>query len=481
MLVSGALAAAAFFLFRFHSENQAYRLRFKDNFSADEQLRLAQEALGRSKQEAEAVAASSNKEREDAARSLAHAKEEHAALCASLAMEYNQAKATYEKLRQEVSLLEENVEDLSFGLYKPHFRFDTTEGYKDALTKAREQQKELTRRKEAAVCAVTWTVGNSQKDGERMSKQYLKLLLRAFNGECDAAVANVSWNNITKMEERIRKAHSALNELGGVMRMSITGAYLESKLNELRLTFEYERKKYEEKEEQRRIREQNREEERERKELEKEQAEAESEEERYQKALERARAEAAQATGAQLQKLTEQVASFEAKLDEARKKKERAIARAQLTKSGFIYVISNIGSFGPKVCKIGMTRRLEPLERVAELGSASVPFGFDVHAMLFSEDAPKLEAALHQFLQHKRINLVNPRKEFYFDVDLSEVEKFVREKGLVAQFINTPEAREFRETLAMRAQNAPQAVSQGEQAFPETLFASSAPAGEARG
>jgi hypothetical protein len=280
------------------------------------------------------------------------------------------------------------------------------------------------------------------------------------------------------MEERIKKAHSALNELGGVMQMSITAAYLSAKVEELQLAFEYEDKKYQEKEEQRRIKEQIREEERAQKEFDKEQADAESEEERYQKALEKARAEAAAATGAQLQKLTEQVASFEAKLDEARKKKERAIARAQLTKSGFIYIISNIGSFGEKVYKIGMTRRLEPMDRVNELGSASVPFRFDLHAMLYSDDAPKLEAALHQFLQNKRVNLVNPRKEFYYDVELSELEKFVREKGLMAQFMSTPEAREYRESMALRAEHRTSASIQDVSQFPDDLFSVATVAGD---
>ncbi len=280
-----------------------------------------------------------------------------------------------------------------------------------------------------------------------------------------------------KMEERIKKAHSSLNELGGVMQMSIADGYLEARLSELRLAHEYEEKKHQEKEEQWRIREQIREEERAEREFEQAEEEAQLEEARFQKALETAREEATRATGAQLQKLSDQIASFEAKLDEARKKKERAIARAQLTKSGFIYVISSIGSFGEKVLKIGMTRRLEPMERVKELGDASVPFGFDVHAMLYSDDAPRLEGELHQLLEDKRVNLVNARKEFYYDVELAEVEKFVREKGLSAQFITIPEAREYRETLAMRAekQNSAQ-VTQGQDVFPPALVGGPAPA-----
>lgn len=238
-----------------------------------------------------------------------------------------------------------------------------------------------------------------------MVKLHQKLLLRAFNGECDAAITNVTWNNVTKMEERIRKSFEAINKLGDVENISVTSEYLNLKLDEIRLTHEYEQKRYQEHEEQRRVREEQREEEKARKEIQRAREEAETEEARYQKALEKAREEAASATGAQLQKLTEQVSSFEAKLDEARKKKERAISRAELTKSGFVYVISNIGSFGESVYKIGMTRRADPHERISELGGASVPFPFDTHAILYSENAPELETGLHELFAERRLNL----------------------------------------------------------------------------
>src|SRR5207248_1211838 len=154
----------------------------------------------------------------------------------------------------------------------------------------------------------------------------------------------------------------------------------------------------------------------------------------YQKLLEKARQEAAEATGVKLQELSNKVSEFSAKLDEARQKKERAIARAQLTKSGFVYVISNVGAFGDGVLKIGMTRRLEPMERIMELSGAAVPFPFDVHAMMFSDDAPALECALHNVLEGRRLNLVNTRKEFFHQVQMTQIKAFVQERGLSAQF-----------------------------------------------
>ena len=135
-------------------------------------------------------------------------------------------------------MLEENLEDLSFGLYKPHFTFQTSDEYKAALEELRDKARKMIRDGRAAVCPIHWTVGNSLKEGERMVKLHEKVLLRAFNGECDAAISNVTWNNITKMEERIRKSFEAINKLGDVEKVSITGDYLKLKLDEIRLTHE---------------------------------------------------------------------------------------------------------------------------------------------------------------------------------------------------------------------------------------------------
>ncbi len=173
-----------------------------------------------------------------------------------------------------------------------------------------------------------------------------------------------------------------------------------------------------------------------------------------------------------MEKLTEQIQSLESKVDEAHNKKEKAVSRAQLTKSGFVYVISNVGSFGERVVKIGMTRRMEPMERIAELGDASVPFPFDLHATLYSDNAPELEGALHDFVGEKRVNLVNPRKEFYYGIELDDIEKFVRERGLSAQFIKLAEAKEYRETLAIRLQQQERTSESRQDAekFPSSLF-----------
>ncbi|MEL6615500.1 MAG: GIY-YIG nuclease family protein, partial [Bacteroidota bacterium] len=142
------------------------------------------------------------------------------------------------------------------------------------------------------------------------------------------------------------------------------------------------------------------------------------------------------------------IEELERRLAEAHANKERAVSRAQMTRAGHVYVISNVGSFGENVYKIGMTRRLDPMDRVRELGDASVPFRFDVHAIIYSDDAPGLEAELHRQFDTKRVNRVNTRKEF-FRVPLDEVARVVQENHGEIEFTLAAEAEEYRKTLAL--------------------------------
>jgi hypothetical protein len=292
-------------------------------------------------------------------------------------------------------------------------------------------------------------------------------MLFAFNGECDGLIAKVKWNNALKTKERIQKAFENINKLGVTTNTEITADFLRLKLEELALTYEYEQKKYEEKEEQRQIREQMREEQ---KELEKAQREAEDEERRYQKALDKAKSELGTDSQKELEVLNEQITTLEKRLAEAHERKERAIAMAQLTKVGHIYVISNIGSFGEHVYKIGMTRRLDPLDRIRELGDASVPFHFDVHAIIYSENAPQLEYELHKKFSNHRLNRINNRKEF-FHVTLEEIETFVKEHANAEiEFTRLAEAREYRETLTLKQIRENQMIEEFDARFPNSLI-----------
>lgn len=364
------------------------------------------------------------------------------------ATELTSLQARIQGLRIEFDRLDEEANLQSFGFYKPHYDFADSERYQSELEGIREAQKRMLKDKIAAICQIEWTVNGSKVEGRKSINQTLKLMLRAFNGESDAAIAKVRYNNIHVMEARIRKAHEVINGLADVQRCQITEPYLKLKLQELYLAHEYQEKLQEEKEEQRRIREQMREEEIALRELEKARLDAEREEQRYVQALVKAREEAERAVGAKQDKLLTQIEELQRRLEEAHTNKERAIARAQLTRSGHVYVISNIGSFGEHVYKIGMTRRLDPFDRIKELGDASVPFQFDVHAVIYSEDAPALEYKLHREFQRRRVNRINERKEF-FSISIEDIASAVQQHHGQIDITRAAEAEEYRKTMAL--------------------------------
>jgi hypothetical protein len=357
-------------------------------------------------------------------------------------------------LKSKLQELEEKELVEVCGFYESKYDFQEAEEYKKRLDTIRSQQKQKIKDKQAAVCRTEWSVSGSVKEGKKMTDNFIKLALRAFNGECDAAVMKVRYNNVQTMENRIRKAYEELNKVSQTTHCEITSQFLDLKLQELWLSHEYQEKKYQEQEEQRIIREQMREEERALRELEKAKQDAEKEERRYQEALEKARREVESATGKTQEKLSLQIQELQKRVAEAEANKQRAISQAQMTKSGHVYIISNIGSFGEDIYKIGMTRRLEPMDRVKELGDASVPFPFDVHAMIFCENAPELESRLHKRFDNRRMNKANDKKEF-FRVSLEEVVEVVREidKELEickseVRFTKVAEAVDYRKTLA---------------------------------
>jgi Domain of unknown function (DUF4041)/Meiotically up-regulated gene 113 len=363
--------------------------------------------------------------------------------------EYKTTIAELEQLSGQLDTLRGDKEAQDFGLYEPRYSFLTSEEYKERLQEVRLLQKDMVKEKTAAVCSTNWTVEGSAAKGRTMTNKYLRLQLRAFNGECDAAVSNVKFNNAVALEKRIEGACKKINKIGETQGCSISPDYLKLKLDELHIVHEFQERKQEEKEEQRRIREDMREEERARKEIEKAQKNAERDEDKYNEALAKVRGELSAASEKKQETLNKKIAELERRLAEAHTNKARAIARAQQTKSGHVYVISNVGSFGDGIYKIGMTRRLEPMDRVKELGDASVPFAFDVHALIFSENAPSLENELHKRFTDQRLNLVNQRKEF-FNASLSDIEQVVHENHGQIEFTKIAEAEEYRKTVVLR-------------------------------
>ena len=384
---------------------------------------------------------------------------------AELRASYKNKKIIFNKLVKEAAVYDETIELAELGFYRPHFEFDTSEEFKENIVDLKAKQKQMISNKEAICCNTEWTVEGSKAKGRTMTNRGIRLTARAFNNECDAAISNTNWNNANRMEQRIEKAYTAINKLNDSTAINISHQYLNLKIEELRLTHEYKDKKQHEKEEQAEIRRQMREEAKFEQEMEK----ALKEEEKYNILLEKAKTDAEKASGSKLDKLQEKIASLAQELAEAHKKSERAKSMAQQTKLGHVYVISNIGSFGEEVYKIGMTRRLEPHDRVKELGDASVPFIFDVHAMIYAEDAPALENQLHKSFDYKRLNLVNNRKEF-FNVSLKEIANEVKKISPDSEFIETAEARQYRESQAIRLQREKQSTkADALSELPETI------------
>jgi hypothetical protein len=362
------------------------------------------------------------------------------------------AKLEYSELQKELSPLREASDEVAAGFYRPSYEFPDSEAYKAAIQKLQDQQKEMAKRG-LAVSVAEWTVDNSKKAGAKMTKDVGMMMLRAFNGECDATIAKVSYKNFGPSKVRIEKAFSALNKLGAVLKAGISDDYLSLRLRELQLVFEYLEIKYEEEQEQRAIRERMREEERAARELQRALEDAQADEAKWTRALKTAQDKLTAAVGEEKSVLAARVAALEEQLAAALKEKQRAISMAEKTRAGYVYVISNIGSFGEGVFKVGLTRRLEPLDRVRELGDASVPFEFDVHALIYSEDAPALENALHKELAAFQVNRVNDRKEF-FRVDLDTIESAVNKHHGRFRLTRLAEAKEFRESQALSAKNA---------------------------
>lgn len=366
---------------------------------------------------------------------------------AQLTKSANELNSRTIEMQKQIAVYDVEINMLEYGLYKPTFEFANSDLYKDALSKLREKQKNCIKDDDASYGNTNWTVNGSAAEGRKMVNSYKKLLLRAFNVECDDIVANVKVSNLDRSIERITKISEQISKLGKSMSIGISPGYVRMKIDEVKLALDYQQKKQEEKERQKELRQQEREEARVLKEIEEERKRLKKEQAHYKNALD--------AVLAQIEKngesaeLLEKKTQLESQIDDTAKAIEDVDYRDANRKAGYVYVISNIGAFGENVYKIGMTRRLDPQERVDELGDASVPFGFDIHAMIFTEDAPGLEAALHNAFESKKVNKINTRREF-FAVTLDEIKAEVRKNfDKTVEWVDIPEAEQYRQSLLL--------------------------------
>ena len=277
----------------------------------------------------------------------------------------------------------------------------------------------------------------------------IAFVIDAFNGKVDTILASAKADNFGTLKQKLIDAYALVNANGKAFRDArVTEKYFSARMEELRLACVLNEIRKRDIEEQRRIREQIREEEKVRREIEKAIRDSQKEEEMLQKAMEKARAQLEQANEEQRAAYEAQVAELEKKLKDAEERSQRAESMAEKTKKGHVYIISNVGSFGDGVYKIGMTRRLDPLDRIKELSNASVPFAFDVHALIWSDDAPALEHQLHERFALSMVNKVNFRKEF-FRIPLSDIRAELEKDAMEIKWTMAAEAAEYRETLAI--------------------------------
>jgi hypothetical protein len=379
------------------------------------------------------------------AASLRAQNQQEASQIEQLRASYAEKKIVYDRLLKEVAIFDEKLAFAEMGVYEPHFDYTDSEQYKQNIEAVRATQKQMVSLKAAVVCPTAWTVDGSTAKGQTMTNRNIKLTLRAFNNECEAAIANTRWSNVNAMEKRIGNALIQINKLNESNRVFITEEYVKLRFQELFLTHEYREKLKAERDERAELARAQKEEQK----LIRDMERAEEDEARYQRLLDKAKTEAERAVGPKLEAFNAQIEMLERDLAEAHAKVERAQAMAEKTRSGYVYIISNVGSFGGDVVKIGLTRRLDPADRIRELGDASVPFLFDTHAIIYSDNAPTLERALHTEFEPVRVNAQNYRKEF-FKATLDQVEEAVKRLAPDAPFFKDVEAQDYRETLAKR-------------------------------
>lgn len=434
---------------RVQSIKDAEEIRSKARHEAAELQRVAQSETDTLRRETNADAKS---KRERAAALLEEANIQASAIikkaeesAEQIAGDAYKALKEADRLQAVIDALKNSVKGYGNDYVKPTYglldELAELYSFEDAgqeLKRARERTKLLVSSGRAAACDYVEAY---------RSQTAINFVVDAFNGKVDSILARGKTDNYGKLEAEIKDAFALVNQNGVAFRNArITDEYLAARIEELHWATAVHVIREAEKEEQRQIREQIREEEKARREFERAIKDAAKEEAAIQKAMEKMRTQLEKASEEQKAEFELKLAELQDKLAEAESKNQRALSMAQQTKTGHVYVISNIGSFGENVYKVGMTRRLEPLDRVKELGDASVPFPFDVHAMIWSEDAPALERDLHRYFLKAQMNKVNPRKEF-FKLSIDDIKTHVDGLGHKSHWTLAAAATQYRETL----------------------------------
>ena len=360
--------------------------------------------------------------------------------------ELNQLYSEISKVKKELKNKKEEIENLEplvtvVNIDTKGLDLATSQELKNILSKYKLEEAELVKNNTAVDVLIY--------DDKKFITTQIRQILRSFNAECDLAISNITLKNIDTMRNKILKSYEALNKIYKSDGVQITKTFLENKLQQLITAHSYQEKLEDEREQKKLIQEQLKEEEKVRREIEREKAKIEKDETQFKNEISKLM-KYLQKTDNEVEKTLyiDKIKECEEKLSELETVKSDVLNREKNTRAGFVYIISNIGSFGENIFKIGMTRRLEPMDRIKELSSASVTFEFDVHALIFSDDAPSLESILHNTFREYEVNKVNHRKEF-FSIPLEKIEKVVTEHhNATVQWTYDAAAEEYRESLA---------------------------------
>ncbi len=373
---------------------------------------------------------------------LDQARTELAATQASAQRDIAKARAELAAIRAQVVETNEIAQLQEAGVYEYAHPLSDAVGYKELLARVKADTRSLVTAGRAVYGSTNWQVNGSAAQGRKMVADFSKLLLRAYNAEADNCVRTVKPHSRKATLERLSKAAATIEKLGKTMGIRITSEYHRARLYEIELTADYLAKLEAERERTRIEREQLRDQQAAEREIEREKARLAKEQAHYQNALVKAHAGGAS---------PEAIQELEAKLAETGAELEKVISRAANIRAGYVYVISNVGAFGEGMVKIGLTRRMEPMDRIRELGDASVPFRFDVHALIFSDDAVGLETKLHQALADRKVNQVNQAREFFYATPAEVRELLARIDGShLLEYAEVPEAAEWRASGSRR-------------------------------
>jgi hypothetical protein len=341
---------------------------------------------------------------------------------------------------EDIPLSDDNVLQ-SIGIYRYHHPLENAAGFKERLTEVEVEIVSLVREAKAIEVSNQFTFENSLSKGQRLCSDLGKLMLRAYNSEADNCIRSLRVGNIQTAKKRMEASRKAIARLGAVMEMQISEAYHQLRLQEIELTSDWLMKKHEEKEKQKEDRARLREEKRVEKEFSDERERLDKEKSHLQNAI-----DVLFQNGQTNPQLVEKLSA----INDAIEQNDYRLANIR---SGYVYVISNRGAFGDGVVKIGLTRRLEPQERITELGGASVPFRFDVHALFFSQDAVTLENELHTHFRSRALNAVNNRKEFFFATPTEVREVLIEKMGNLLEFSEGAESLEYLQSSKYWPQN----------------------------